>query len=103
MSFQVGENRVRQGKRRASGLVYSVYNTSRLWEFHHGSREHGQRRAQSRRAGRNMIVFFQGEAGIRDYKVTGVQTCALPICFFINGHFFSGLVKYEDLREMVEK
>src|SRR5256885_5592771 len=25
------------------------------------------------------IVFFQAEDGIRDYKVTGVQTCALPI------------------------
>src|SRR6266446_8047990 len=25
--------------------------------------------------------FFQAEDGIRDYKVTGVQTCALPICF----------------------
>src|SRR5256885_12776689 len=24
-------------------------------------------------------VFFQAEDGIRDYKVTGVQTCALPI------------------------
>src|SRR5256885_13143124 len=24
--------------------------------------------------------FFQAEDGIRDYKVTGVQTCALPIC-----------------------
>src|SRR5256885_10748331 len=24
-------------------------------------------------------VFFQAEGGIRDYKVTGVQTCALPI------------------------
>src|SRR5205807_3121431 len=23
--------------------------------------------------------FFQAEVGIRDYKVTGVQTCALPI------------------------
>src|SRR5256885_2763418 len=23
--------------------------------------------------------FFQAEDGIRDYKVTGVQTCALPI------------------------
>src|SRR5205807_7023893 len=23
---------------------------------------------------------FQAEDGIRDYKVTGVQTCALPIC-----------------------
>src|SRR5256885_17006700 len=25
--------------------------------------------------------FFQAEDGIRDYKVTGVQTCALPILF----------------------
>src|SRR5256885_124171 len=25
------------------------------------------------------IHFFQAESGIRDYKVTGVQTCALPI------------------------
>src|SRR5256885_2675890 len=25
-------------------------------------------------------IFFQAEDGIRDYKVTGVQTCALPIC-----------------------
>src|ERR1039457_7494838 len=24
-------------------------------------------------------LFFQAEGGIRDYKVTGVQTCALPI------------------------
>src|SRR5256885_8554777 len=27
------------------------------------------------------LFFFQAEDGIRDYKVTGVQTCALPICF----------------------
>src|SRR5205807_6150780 len=27
-----------------------------------------------------IIFFFQAEDGIRDYKVTGVQTCALPIC-----------------------
>src|SRR5256885_15892134 len=26
-----------------------------------------------------MYFFFQAEDGIRDYKVTGVQTCALPI------------------------
>ena len=31
------------------------------------------------------VFFFQAEDGIRDYKVTGVQTCALPICvlFFV--------------------
>src|SRR5256885_3645328 len=26
-----------------------------------------------------IFFFFQAEDGIRDYKVTGVQTCALPI------------------------
>src|SRR5256885_2853754 len=26
-----------------------------------------------------VYFFFQAEDGIRDYKVTGVQTCALPI------------------------
>src|SRR5256885_8087721 len=26
-----------------------------------------------------VTFFFQAEDGIRDYKVTGVQTCALPI------------------------
>src|SRR5256885_2706396 len=26
-----------------------------------------------------LYFFFQAEDGIRDYKVTGVQTCALPI------------------------
>src|SRR5258708_20132563 len=27
-----------------------------------------------------LFFFFQGEDGIRDDLVTGVQTCALPIC-----------------------
>src|SRR5256885_14602414 len=35
------------------------------------------------------FFFFQAEDGIRDYKVTGVQTCALPIyasaCGFAGG------------------
>src|SRR5256885_8814689 len=40
--------------------------------------------AASRRVGFRVRVwvlcfFFQAEDGIRDYKVTGVQTCALPI------------------------
>src|SRR5256885_4557871 len=34
-------------------------------------------------SGRHQLLvfffFFQAEDGIRDYKVTGVQTCALPI------------------------
>src|SRR2546422_3800243 len=28
------------------------------------------------------FFFFQAEDGIRDVAVTGVQTCALPICRF---------------------
>src|SRR5256885_5564500 len=31
------------------------------------------------------FFFFQAEDGIRDYKVTGVQTCALPILILIGG------------------
>src|SRR3990167_1073185 len=27
-----------------------------------------------------LFLFFQAEDGIRDLTVTGVQTCALPIC-----------------------
>src|SRR6266850_2631822 len=34
------------------------------------------------------FFFFQAEDGIRDYKVTGVQTCALPI----SAKGFSGTV-----------
>src|SRR2546425_4373717 len=29
------------------------------------------------------FFFFQAEDGIRDKLVTGVQTCALPICFLV--------------------
>src|SRR5690606_39632313 len=28
----------------------------------------------------SISFFFQAEDGIRDFHVTGVQTCALPIC-----------------------
>src|SRR5256886_12215090 len=28
-----------------------------------------------------LFFFFQAEDGIRDLTVTGVQTCALPICY----------------------
>src|SRR5437868_9699980 len=31
------------------------------------------------------FFFFQAEDGIRDRNVTGVQTCALPICMTMNG------------------
>src|SRR5256885_1723282 len=35
--------------------------------------------AQVKPCNRLFFFFFQAEDGIRDYKVTGVQTCALPI------------------------
>src|SRR5256885_2465098 len=35
---------------------------------------------------RGSFFFFQAEDGIRDYKVTGVQTCALPISGQGGGH-----------------
>src|SRR5256885_10660337 len=34
-----------------------------------------------------VLFFFQAEDGIRDYKVTGVQTCALPIFTLPGGSF----------------
>src|SRR2546430_17734588 len=36
-----------------------------------------------------MFFFFQAEDGIRDLTVTGVQTCALPICAMF-GRLFDG-------------
>ena len=33
------------------------------------------------------VFFFQAEDGIRDYDVTGVQTCALPICIDIHDDY----------------
>ena len=32
------------------------------------------------------VFFFQAEDGIRDRLVTGVQTCALPICVDYDSH-----------------
>src|SRR5205809_8108315 len=33
------------------------------------------------------FFFFQAEDGIRDVAVTGVQTCALPICGYVGTDF----------------
>src|SRR6266850_6817103 len=38
---------------------------------------------------RGYSFFFQAEDGIRDYKVTGVQTCALPILSLGHGALFA--------------
>src|SRR5690606_40982394 len=43
----------------------------------------------------SFVFFFQAEDGIRDFHVTGVQTCALPIFVSIMGsggeHFAVGV------------
>src|SRR5256885_10609791 len=45
-------------------------------------RDESKREKMADKLARSHITgfFFQAEDGIRDYKVTGVQTCALPIC-----------------------
>src|SRR5699024_11712834 len=65
--------------------------------------------------------FFQAEDGIRDRNVTGVQTCALPICYFVEPTVFTNVdesmsiakeeifgpvivaMPYDDLDEIIER
>src|SRR5256885_11352990 len=60
----------------------------------------------------SVFFFFQAEDGIRDYKVTGVQTCALPIslgCFDRHGFQYVGALdgahgsQYDDLERSEER
>src|SRR5207249_8237209 len=37
----------------------------------------------------SVFFFFQAEDGIRDRNVTGVQTCALPICSAGLSHYMA--------------
>src|SRR5256885_17044555 len=48
------------------------------------------------------FFFFQAEDGIRDYKVTGVQTCALPIFGMIGISYTAG-VCYDAARQAPEE
>src|SRR5256885_3603266 len=43
----------------------------------------------------DLFFFFQAEDGIRDYKVTGVQTCALPICNSNPGTIIRQVAQFE--------
>ena len=45
--------------------------------------------------------FFQAEDGIRDQMVTGVQTCALPILFFLIPRFLLGAIVFGEIYFMV--
>ena len=47
-----------------------------------------------------IVFFFQAEDGIRDWSVTGVQTCALPIfnraCGFLAANLYAKSIFGED-------
>src|ERR1019366_10646233 len=50
------------------------------------------------------FVVFQAEDGIRDWSVTGVQTCALPICLDLDlGPFWFGELNGKFLEMVVIK
>src|SRR5205807_4171667 len=67
----------------------------------------GDRVGRHVRRGSFFHFFFQAEDGIRDYKVTGVQTCALPIFWLWgNGQYEPKYVKVgasEDGRSHVKE
>src|SRR5256885_6602253 len=50
-----------------------------------------------------IVFFFQAEDGIRDYKVTGVQTCALPISTLnaLHGDNHQLWINPKDARNMI--
>src|SRR2546423_14683209 len=41
------------------------------------------------------MFFFQAEDGIRDKLVTGVQTCALPISYYVRAQKVRTLIKQD--------
>src|SRR5256885_1189336 len=61
--------------RECLGRAGATSGLRRVWRGARG----GADRRRDRAASREGAFFFQAEDGIRDYKVTGVQTCALPI------------------------
>src|SRR5690606_40296287 len=46
--------------------------------------------------------FFQAEDGIRDFHVTGVQTCALPISKDYDKHFLNFCIQYDGQEDIAE-
>ena len=47
--------------------------------------------------GMGLCFFFQAEDGIRDRLVTGVQTCALPICIVVSGGSYVDIKSNTDI------
>src|SRR5690606_13184787 len=48
-----------------------------------------------------VVFFFQAEDGIRDFHVTGVQTCALPIFELLLGYEWPGNIR--QLQNVMER
>src|SRR5436309_12617926 len=48
----------------------------------------------------SFYFFFQAEDGIRDFHVTGVQTCALPICVFCDVPGSGGIMTKDTARNI---
>ena len=60
--------------------------------------------------GGDFVFFFQAEDGIRDWSVTGVQTCALPISsrddlviYLARATVFNGKVRIQGLGTEAER
>src|SRR5256885_5792441 len=51
----------------------------------------------------DFFFFFQAEDGIRDYKVTGVQTCALPILVLLQLDHLELRELHRQLLEVVQR
>src|SRR5690606_39770019 len=49
------------------------------------------------------VFFFQAEDGIRDFHVTGVQTCALPISSLTPVYPTTAGLSQAQLRAMIER
>src|SRR5256885_11234961 len=61
--------------------VHDIYTINKInnIDWNRRSTQHGLNMCMMQLLQLGIYFFFQAEDGIRDYKVTGVQTCALPI------------------------
>src|SRR5256885_10730929 len=60
-------------------FLTSTFACMHFYETYQGTIKEGTKAAFLFHDGKNAHFLFKAKDGIRDYKVTGVQTCALPI------------------------
>src|SRR5689334_14194638 len=72
-----------EGKRRVPGLMSGWLRNAAEW-------------------GEGLIFFFQAEDGIRDGTVTGVQTCALPICSVVGERYVNVYARWQDFLPIIQ-